>query len=125
MLKFLVDVLPRCEGVRDLLFEQGTVFFPQAEDGLVHGVLIGLESDRGIATLEQLIANPNLLDAVRDEQDNSPPLTANDLRRTVALIDATPEYLSQRMKVLESALLGDDKTVLTTVASPIARSLRR
>lgn len=44
-------------------------------------------------------------------------VSAKDVQRVVALVDASPSYLSQRMKMVENRLGGDQKIVLTTDAT--------
>ena len=47
-------------------------------------------------------------------------MKASDLKRVVVMLEASPTYLAQRMKLLESHLAGGQKMVLTT--SPTARA---
>src|SRR5690606_29049155 len=80
--------------------------------------------DTGIATLSQLRAQPELLRQL-DLDEEKYPVTADDLQHLVALIDATPQALSQRMLLVQQQLEGDQQMVLTTKPSSLARRLRR
>jgi hypothetical protein len=51
------------------------------------------------------------------------PVSDTDLQSVVALIHATPDYLSQRMKLIEPQFVGDFKTVLTIEPSRLRQSL--
>jgi hypothetical protein len=78
-----------------------------------------------IATLGQVIERPDLLQGLVESAGQAYPLSRRQLRSMVALIDATPAYLSQRMKLLEAVLLGEQKMVLTVSPSPLATALRQ
>jgi len=45
------------------------------------------------------------------------PLDSGDLKNVVALVEASPAYLEQRMGMVESHLVGKQKTVLSTSAT--------
>ena len=82
----------------------------------------------GILTLDQAIADPGVLRQldVPAEGDGEPlvyPVQADDLSHVVALVEATPQSLSQRMRVLERNLVGDRRLVLATSPSQVARAL--
>ncbi len=82
----------------------------------------------GILTLDQAIADPGVLRQldIPAEGDGEPlvyPVQADDLSHVVALVEATPQSLSQRMRVLERSLAGDRRVVLTTSPSKLARTL--
>jgi hypothetical protein len=82
----------------------------------------------GILTLDQAIADPGVLRQldVPAEGDNEPlvyPVQADDLSHVVALVEATPQSLSQRMRLLERNLAGDRRLVLSASPSVIARAL--
>ena len=80
---------------------------------------------QGVATLQQVLQQPPLLQQMADSADAAYPLSAGDLKSLVALVDATPGYLSQRMRILESALLGEQKIVLSVAPTPLATAVRR
>ncbi len=79
---------------------------------------------RGIATLRQVQADPSLLKVATGQTAVDASLDPEDLSGLILWIDATPSDLSQRMKLIEEALLGEDKVVLTTQPSALAQRLR-
>ncbi len=87
------------------------------------GLPIEGPDEHTVATLDQVLDQPELLQ--RMSLDGNYAVGSDDLRSLVAMLDATPGYLSQRMRVLETALLGDQKMVLTTAPSTLSTTLRR
>lgn len=88
------------------------------------GLPIPGPDDTGVATLAQLRKDPELLRQL-DLDDEKYPVTADDLQHLVALIDATPQALSQRMLLVQEKLADDQKMTLTTKPSSLARRLRK
>lgn len=76
-----------------------------------------------IATLQQVIDTPALLDSLSIGAKYTYRFSSSDLDRVVALIDASPESMSQRMKVLEGHLDAAHEMVLTTAPTRIKRAL--
>ncbi len=76
----------------------------------------------GIATLSQIVADPGLLRQL-DLDDEAYRVQASDVESLVALVDATPQSLSQRMRLLELALPSQDKAVLTTAPTALRQRL--
>lgn len=74
------------------------------------------------ATLRQVAADDSLLRQLDADLERPYPLKAAQMKSVVALVEATPAGLSQRMRLLESKLAGDDKLVLT--AEPTAQAER-
>ncbi len=74
------------------------------------------------ATLTQLAANDQLLRQLDLGPDRPYPRKAADLKNVVALLDGTPWWLSQRMRVVESRLGGDNRMALSL--SPSASAAR-
>ena len=72
------------------------------------------------ATLAQAAADPEVLLCMSAGGQEPYPLTAADLKYVVALMVASPQSLSRRMKVIEARLAGNQRMVLTT--SPSARA---
>ncbi len=70
-----------------------------------------------IATLAQVIADPQLLRALDIGEKYRYRIEAEDLTKIVALIDGSTEYLSQRMRLVERALPATDQMVLSLSAS--------
>ena len=77
----------------------------------------------GIASLDEILAEPDLL-----QQMAAPGtpyrLAPAELGNLVALIDAAPAHLSQRMRLVESRLAGNRKMVLTSTPTTLAVKLR-
>ena len=67
------------------------------------------------ATLDQVVANPGLLD--RLALDTPYWARKADLKRAVALVEASPLYLSPRAKRIESRLTGEQRLVLNAEPS--------
>jgi hypothetical protein len=81
---------------------------------------IGLEvpgpSGAGVATLDEAMGQPSVLDRL-DLPGQSPygttsPLLANCPSKIGIWIDSSPGYLSPRMLLLQSSLVGKDRTIL-------------
>ena len=78
----------------------------------------------GVVTLAQVLDEPELLTSL-DVGDNLKYRTRPDeLENLTALIDAAPECLSLRMRLLEARLAGGQQTALTVQASDLAESVR-
>lgn len=88
---------------------QGQLYLFDAQLGLP---ILGPEGS-GIATLEQVVADPNLIRSMDIPGEAPYPVTNSELQGVQVLIDAEPESLTLRMKLLESALIGDKRVVLT------------
>lgn len=69
------------------------------------------------ATLSEAAENEAVLEQLDVFQEGSYAVRAKDMQRVVALVEASPSYLSQRMKMVENRLTGDQKIVLTTDAT--------
>ena len=86
------------------------------------GLPIPGKDGQSIATLDQVRDDDSLLRAL-DLPDEEYGMQADDLKDVVALIEASPEYLSHRMQVVEARLAGDRKVVLSVDASALAKRL--
>ena len=75
------------------------------------------------AHLEDYVSDPPLLDALNVDSQRY-RIVKSDLTNLKASVDATPAALSQRFKQIETRLSGDNKVVLTTSPTPLARQLR-
>ena len=53
------------------------------------------------------------------------PVTADDLKHVVALVEASPQSLSRRMALVESRLTGKHKMVLTSPGSALAERVKK
>lgn len=80
---------------------------------------------KGIATLEQVVADPALIRALDVEGEPPYQLSDEELKNVSILIDAEPESLSLRMQMLESALIGNQRVALTCQPSKLEKELRK
>lgn len=76
-----------------------------------------------VATLGEVIEDPSLLSRF-DMGDIIYRTRRKDLSNVVAMIDATPAYLSQRMKMIEEAMSGQNRMILTVTPTPLSKRLR-
>ena len=80
-----------------------------------------------IATLKEVRDKPEILKALDFNEDGEQfeyPITDKELKQLVALIDATPESMSQRMHLIEQKLVGEQKIVLTIDATRLEQEMR-
>ena len=80
-------------------------------------------ADGSIATLEEVLADPNLLRKLDLPGIGTYPVAAADLEKIIALVDGTPQSFSQRMIALQQALTGDRKLILTAPLSELREGL--
>ncbi|MEX2026349.1 MAG: tetratricopeptide repeat protein, partial [Pirellulaceae bacterium] len=78
---------------------------------------------RGIATLEQVVADGSLLEQLDLPGDEAYPIHAADLTVVSALIDAELTSLTVRMRLLEPAIVGERKMTLVTRPSELRKKL--
>lgn len=76
------------------------------------------------ATLSQIVADESLLRQLSIDSKQPYPVKPLDLKQVVALLEASPPYLTQRLKMIESRLAGKDKVVLSTSPSAVAARLK-
>lgn len=74
------------------------------------------------ATLTQAVADEKVLRQLDVDQAHSYGVKPADLKRVVAMLEASPTYMARRMSLLESRLAGGQKMVLTT--SPTGQAER-
>jgi len=79
---------------------------------------------KGVATLDEAAGDDALLRRLDLDADHPYPLTSSDFDQVVAMVEASPSYLSQRMWILESRLTGEQRPVLAMDAGDLARRLR-
>lgn len=77
------------------------------------------------ATLAQLVADDSLLRALDAGPKMAYPTKAADLEKVAVLLEASPGYLSRRMKLVERQLAGERRMVLSTRPSELAASLAK
>ena len=88
------------------------------------GLPIPTKDGFGIVTLADALDDPTLLESLdSSEHDFSPE--PDDLKEILALIDVSPTSLSQRMKLVEDNLAGDQRTILTVDASGMSERLKK
>jgi hypothetical protein len=84
----------------------------------------GPTADR-VATLEQVVADDGLLRKLDLDAEHAYPVKADDLKRVVAYVEATPPSLSRRMALVESRLTGNQKMKLTSPGSTLAERVAK
>jgi tetratricopeptide (TPR) repeat protein len=89
-----------------------------------YGLPIPGPKRQGIATLAQAASDESVLRQMDIPGDRPYPKKSGDLTKVVALIEASPGYLSKRMKLLESHLVGRNRLALSTAPSTLADKLR-
>ena len=86
-----------------------------ARDGVKLDRAGGLEIEP--ATLSEVAADDALLRRLDVDDERRYPLDSSRLNESVVLLEASPAYISERMKLVENRLVGDARLVLTTDAS--------
>lgn len=89
------------------------------------GLPIPGSGGKGIGTLAQALGDPSILTALDVDNDRQYRVRPDELSRVVALVEASPSYLTRRMKLAESHLTGDQRIVLTTSPASLANRLRQ
>ncbi len=89
-----------------------------------YGLPIPGPGGKGIATLAQAVADDAILRQMDIPGDRVYPKKAADIEKVTALIEASPGYLSRRMKLFEAPLRGNDSMLLSTSPSALAAKLR-
>ncbi len=69
------------------------------------------------ATLAEAATDEAVFEQMQLISEGDYAVESKDMRRVVAFVEASPSYLSQRMKMVENRLAGDQKIVLTVDAS--------
>lgn len=85
------------------------------------GIYLLAPDGQGIATLEEVVADPGLIRALDVPGESAYPVAEAELKEVYALIDAEPESLTLRMRMLESALIGNKRVVLSCQPSLLER----
>jgi hypothetical protein len=93
------------------------------------GLPIPSPSEDAVATLAQARSDESVLkqlDLPADSGEESLyPVKADDLKNIVALVEASPSYLSRRMQLLESKLPGNHKLVLSFRPTHLAEEIQQ
>lgn len=85
------------------------------------GLPIPGPAGEGIATLAQAASDESVFGQLNLDDDHSYRLRSADLADVVALVEASPMYLYERMALVEQQLSGEQKIVLSVDASGIAQ----
>ncbi len=80
---------------------------------------------QGVATLRQAAEDPRVLRQLDVPGRFTYPVRAEQLRELVALFEASPHFLTRRMRLLEDQLAGSQRLVLSIHADYIAQTLGR
>lgn len=89
------------------------------------GLAIPGPDGQGIATLQQIRADPSLLDELDVGTDDTYRVAAEDMKSVIALIDASAQDLSRRMQLAEQNLTGDNRLVLTVDGTGMSERLNK
>ncbi len=79
---------------------------------------------KGIATLDQVAAEPGLLRQLDVAGEPAYPIAAKDLTAVIALIDAEPAALSRRMQALQTALPRGTRLILSVQPGQLEAKIR-
>ena len=88
------------------------------------GLPITVDDGRGIATLSQVQQDPAILRSLDIGDKYVYPIKAEDLTSVVAMVDASPQSMSQRMKLVEKQLTAADQMVIYLSTSELAQQLK-
>lgn len=83
------------------------------------------DADGGIATLDEVVADPKLLRALDLEGIGRYPIGEKELNDIVALIDSPLYGMSKRMQALEGSLRGDRRLKLAAFAADLPQRLEQ
>ncbi len=89
------------------------------------GLAIPGPGGEGIATLSDVQANPDLLDALDVGVDYEYRVSGDELKSVLAMIDASAQDFSRRMQLVQENLTGDNRLVLTVDATGLAERLQK
>jgi hypothetical protein len=77
------------------------------------GLALPGPNDQGIATLEQVKADPKLLSKLSVGTEHKYRVVEKDLKEVLVLVDASAQDLSRRMQLVQQNLSTDNRLVLT------------
>ncbi|QDS92616.1 hypothetical protein FF011L_13630 [Roseimaritima multifibrata] len=87
------------------------------------GLAVPGPDEKGIATLAEAQQDPTILRRLRVPGLFEYPFTSQQIQNCVALLDANPELLSNRMKRLEEGFTGDRRMSLSLDAAGVAERI--
>jgi hypothetical protein len=88
------------------------------------GLPIAGPEGKPVATLRDVLADEKLLRAMDVDSQRVYPITTEDLKHVVALVEASPMYISQRMQLVASELPGKETLILTAHPSELAEKVK-
>jgi hypothetical protein len=80
---------------------------------------------KGIATLDQAVDDPTVLGQLDLDDSHHYPIKAAEAKQAIAMIEASPGYLTRRMKLLEAQLVGKERLVLSSSPAETAARLKK
>ena len=89
------------------------------------GLPIPGPNGKPVATLSEVAADDSLLRALDLDAEHPYPMKASEVQSVVALVEASPGYLSRGMNLVESRLAGDERVVLTTSPSATIERVKK
>jgi tetratricopeptide (TPR) repeat protein len=88
------------------------------------GIPIPLPKRQGIATLEDVVSDPSILDGLDIDETSRYPVKAAELKTVNATICAAGEQLSRRMSMLEAAAPAKTELIVAVNPNAIASRLK-
>jgi tetratricopeptide (TPR) repeat protein len=88
------------------------------------GLPIAGPEGKPVATLRDVLTDESLLRSMDLDPQRLYPIHAEDLQHVVALVEASPMYISQRMQLVETELPGKETLVLTARPSALAEQVK-
>ena len=77
-----------------------------------------------VATLNDVLADEKLLRNLDVDEQRRYPVAAGDLERVAVLVEGSPMYLSERMRLVEAELPGKESLVITTRPAALAERIK-
>jgi tetratricopeptide (TPR) repeat protein len=101
------------------LLEKGELYLFDTRLGLP----IAGPAGQPVATLNQVIADDNLLRAMDADDEHLYPVKSEDLHDLVVFVEGSPLYLSHRMQLAEEKLGGNESLILSAHPQQVADQL--
>ncbi len=90
----------------------------------VYGLPIPSPGGQGVATLAQAVADERVFAEWKLDAEHPYRFKPDQFSRVVALVEASPLYLTERGRLMELDLAGDSRLVLSTDPSEVANRLK-
>jgi hypothetical protein len=81
--------------------------------------------DQPIATIQQVIADPSLLDQLSPDSEHPYPVRPESMKSILVFLESTPQYWAPRMRFLQDSLTGENHAVLWSDLVGLAEQVRR